>query len=176
MGSSLSPSYYNLDPSSPVGSSYTHSHHKNNSLAPLTKKCLGPNIRLCFRTASIQTTIIHHKKWVTSTITMLNITYIKSLLPITFLTKVEGEPTHNNTREVHLKLQINVGSVHSDLGVGGNGLLGLVMRPALYLILTKSEFNLPQHPVNCQWSHMETQKKLQANLCDSTRCTRINLV
>ena len=66
---------------------------------------------------------------------MSNAIYIKTFSLITFLTKVERGPTNNDIHEAHFKLKKS-GSVQSDLGGGGNGLLGLVMRTSLYLILT----------------------------------------
>ena len=77
---------------------------------------------------------------------MLNATDIKSLFLIPFLTKIEGETTYNDIREAPFKLKTNAGSVHSDLVVGGNSLLGLVLSPSLYLILGVSVFNIPLHP------------------------------
>ena len=77
---------------------------------------------------------------------MWNATYNKSLVPITLLTKVEGEPTYNYINEYNFKLKTNARSVHIDLLGGGNDLLGIVMHITLYLILTDSEFNRPQHP------------------------------
>ena len=146
MGSSFSPYRQNVYPSESVSSSYTHSHQNNDSLDPLTKNCLSPNIRLHFYTALIQNTRLYHKKWVSSNITMWNATYNKSLVPITLLTKVEGEPTYNYINEYNFKLKTNARSVHIDLLGGGNDLLGIVMHITLYLILTDSEFNRPQHP------------------------------
>ena len=73
---------------------------------------------------------------------MLNATEIKSYLPITFLKKFEGNQPTKTTRPISIK---NVGSVLIYLG-GGNGLIGIVMRPELYLIMTGSKLNLPQDP------------------------------
>ena len=81
-----------------------------------------------------------------STSTISNSIYINSLFLVPFPDKVEGVPTYNYIHESHLKLKTNSGSVHSDIGGIVNGILGLFMRPDLYLIMDESEFNHPQHP------------------------------
>ena len=90
------------------------------------------------------TTRIHHKNWVLSTV--YNAKFIKAAFPISLLNKVEGETTYQDTHEFHLKLK-KPGSIHSDLWGQGNGLLGLVMCPDLYLIMNGSTLNCPKYPV-----------------------------
>ena len=53
---------------------------------------------------------------------------------------------YNNIHGGNFKLKTNAVSFHSNLGRGGNDLLGLVMYPDLYLIITGLDFNHPYHP------------------------------
>ena len=62
------------------------------------------------------------------------------------LTKIHGEPTFEGIRTIHQELMINAQTVHSDLGGGANGHLGLVLSPRRYALLSNAEYNRPIHP------------------------------
>jgi hypothetical protein len=62
------------------------------------------------------------------------------------IAKQFGLPTYETIAEVHLKLKANAASVVSKLSGGAHGLLGLVLPPATYAILTNVVFNTPVNP------------------------------
>ena len=62
------------------------------------------------------------------------------------LTKIHGEPTFEGIRTIHQELMINAQTVHSDLGGGAHGHLGLVLSPRRYALLSNAAYNRPVHP------------------------------
>ena len=62
------------------------------------------------------------------------------------LTRIHGEPTFEGVRKLHKELMVNAQTVHSDLGSGAHGHLGLVLSPQQYALLSNVNYNRPQHP------------------------------
>ena len=62
------------------------------------------------------------------------------------LTKIHGEPTFKGVRNLHKELMVNAQTVHSELGGGAHGHLGLVLTSGRYALLSNAPYNRPQHP------------------------------
>jgi hypothetical protein len=62
------------------------------------------------------------------------------------LTTVEGKPTATSLLRLRKEIYANARSVHSDLGGGSNGYLGLVMPSVQYTLRTMIPFTAPVHP------------------------------
>ena len=72
-------------------------------------------------------------------------TYRESF-PTPDLTPIIGVPTFQSLHKMHRKLKINAASVHSNLGGVANGLLGLMLTPDRYALISNVAFNRPDHP------------------------------
>mgnify|MGYP006063398315 CR=1 FL=1 len=59
-----------------------------------------------------------------------------------------GIPTYEGIAEIHIKLNLNAASVHSELGNGALGLLALTVTPAVYNTLAGVPFVPPANPAN----------------------------
>ena len=66
------------------------------------------------------------------------------------LTPTIGVPTFESPHKMHRELKINVASVHSNLRGGTNGLLGLMLSPERYALITHIPFERPEHPGHFQ--------------------------
>ena len=62
------------------------------------------------------------------------------------ITKCEGVINYKTIREIHRKIQANVSTIHSELGGGQHGLLGLAMQPATYQTAIGQDFQRPVLP------------------------------
>ncbi len=62
------------------------------------------------------------------------------------LTRIHGEPTFEGIHHLHKELMINAQTVHSDLGGGTHGHLGLVLSPQQYALIRNAAYTHPQHP------------------------------
>ena len=71
---------------------------------------------------------------------------IRNSFPFPTITSYTGEPDYACIKKVHDKLRANAASVHSTLGGGNHGLLGLVMTSASYLTTTGTAFIRPANP------------------------------
>jgi hypothetical protein len=69
-------------------------------------------------------------------------------LPHPTLTPVEGKPTAASLLLLRKKMYANARAIHSDLGGGGNGNLGVVMPSAQYTLRTLIPFTAPVHPMH----------------------------
>ena len=78
--------------------------------------------------------------------TSTNIDYVDTYFEIPTLTKIHGEPTYFQLKELKNELKANATSVTSDLGGGANGHLGLVLTPAEYTTVSATAYNRPVHP------------------------------
>ena len=78
--------------------------------------------------------------------TSTNIDYVDTYFEIPTLTKIHGEPTYFQLKELKNELKPNITSVTTDLGGGGHGHLGLVLTPAEYLTVSATAYNRPPHP------------------------------
>ena len=78
---------------------------------------------------------------------MLNtIAKIVEGLPFPHVSLILGQPTYDSLAELHLKLNVNVTSVHSNLGNGLLWLLYLTIFPAVYATLSAEPFTPPVNP------------------------------
>ena len=71
---------------------------------------------------------------------------IREGFPHLSIDKQPGLPTYTIISEVHKELKTNVSSVHSNLGGGQHGLLGLTLQDSTYTTLTGVLFILPTNP------------------------------
>ena len=78
--------------------------------------------------------------------TSTNIDYVDTYFEFPTLTKIHGEPTYFQLKELKNELKSNATSVTSDLGGGGHGHLGLVLSPADYTNVSANAYNRPAHP------------------------------
>ena len=62
------------------------------------------------------------------------------------LTKITGEPTHTSLTTLINELKANAQSVHSNLGGGAHGHLGLVLSPVDYASVAQAPYVRPQFP------------------------------
>ncbi len=62
------------------------------------------------------------------------------------LTKIHGEPTFESIRILQREIIVNALSVHSDLGGGAHGHIGLVLSPQEYALHSDAAYECPQHP------------------------------
>ena len=72
--------------------------------------------------------------------------YRETLFEYPDLTKIYGEPTYESLRLIQNQLKANACSVHTSLGGGQLGHLGLVLTPAQYAILSPRPYNQPPRP------------------------------
>ena len=71
---------------------------------------------------------------------------IREGFPYPSIDQEPGCPTYVIISEVHKKLKTNSASVHSNLGGGQHGLLGLTLQDRTYTTLTGVPFILPTNP------------------------------
>lgn len=62
------------------------------------------------------------------------------------LSPIRGQPTYETIKELHLKLNENAVKVHSNLGNGLLGYLGVTVTPAIYNTLSAEPFVIPPNP------------------------------
>ena len=62
------------------------------------------------------------------------------------LTPIRGEPTYSTLEHLLKELKANARNVHSNLGGGAHGHLGLVISPASYAHLSATPFTPPVFP------------------------------
>ena len=74
------------------------------------------------------------------------INFRNSAFEITNLTRIDGEPDFKSIRTLQQKLIINTQCVHSDLGGGAYGHLGLVISPEKYALHSDAAYRRPTHP------------------------------
>ena len=78
--------------------------------------------------------------------TSTNIDYVDTYFELPTLTKIHGEPTYFQLKELKNELKSNATSVTTDLGGGGHGHLGLVLTPAEYATISAVAYTRPVHP------------------------------
>ena len=66
--------------------------------------------------------------------------------PFQNINPIVGSPNYGKIAEVHLKLNSNAASVHSNLRNGTLGLLYLTLPPAIYSILSATTVVVPVNP------------------------------
>ena len=62
------------------------------------------------------------------------------------ITPIIGIPNYESISEIHIKLNSNAASVHSELGNGALGLLALTVTPAVHDTLAGVPFVAPMNP------------------------------
>ena len=77
---------------------------------------------------------------------MVSTENIKDTFPYPTIPKFPGRPDFDSIAAVHTKLKANAASIHSNLGGGNHGLLGLALQPGTYTILTGHVFEPPSNP------------------------------
>ena len=77
--------------------------------------------------------------------TSTNIDYVDTYFELPTLTKIHGEPTYFQLKELRNALKSNATGVTTDIG-GGHGHLGLVLTPAEYATISAVAYNRPAHP------------------------------
>ena len=77
---------------------------------------------------------------------MSGIQNIKDSFAYPNINKFPGRPNYDTIAAVHSKLKANAASVHSNLGGGAHGLLGLALQPGTYTVLTGQVFVPPSNP------------------------------
>ena len=78
--------------------------------------------------------------------TMTSVESIRKGFPFPVIAKHPGLPTYETIADVHLKLKANAASVPSKIGGGAHGLLGLILPPATYTLITNEIFWAPVNP------------------------------
>jgi hypothetical protein len=74
------------------------------------------------------------------------INYRETFFPVKDLTRIIGIPTYETLHTMHLELKTNSTSVHSNLGGGQFGHLGLVISPTRYAMESNAPYVRPAHP------------------------------
>ena len=74
--------------------------------------------------------------------------HITDNFPHKHVTPIVGQPTYETIKELHLKLNENAVKVHSNLGNGSLGYLGVTVSPAIYNTLSATPFVTPVNPGN----------------------------
>ena len=62
------------------------------------------------------------------------------------VTCIHGEPTFEGISRLHKELMINAQTVHSNLGRGAHGHLGLVLSQRRYALISNAAYTRPQSP------------------------------
>ena len=71
--------------------------------------------------------------------------YTKSF-PKPGLTRIIGLPTYDTIKKVNDELSQNAASVHTDLGGGRHGFLGLTVKPTIYATISATPITAPTNP------------------------------
>ena len=75
-----------------------------------------------------------------------SIDFRNSAFEIANLTRIHGEPNFESIRTLQREVIINAQCVHSDLGGGAHGHLGLVLSPEEYALHSDAAYRRPTHP------------------------------
>ena len=75
-----------------------------------------------------------------------HIDYITTVFEHSVLTKIAGEPTCQSLCKIKRECAANATLVHSNLGGGAHGLLGLVLLPTEYALASQTPFICLIHP------------------------------
>jgi hypothetical protein len=73
-------------------------------------------------------------------------TKITDNFPHKHISPIVGQPSYETIQELHLKLNENAVKVHSNLGNGLLGYLGVTVTPAIYNTLSAEPFVIPPNP------------------------------
>ena len=73
-------------------------------------------------------------------------TKITDNFPHKNITPIVGQPSYDTIKELHLQLNENAVKVHSNLGNGLLGYLGVTVTPAIYNTLSAQPFIIPPNP------------------------------
>ena len=75
-----------------------------------------------------------------------NIDNILERMPNKVFTRIQGEPSFETLEQFQKELRANAKAIHSTLGGGAQGHLGLLMTPAAYAHVSPTAFVPPTHP------------------------------
>ena len=78
------------------------------------------------------------------------------------LTKIHGEPTYDSLLKIKNELKANAQTVECSAGGGQYGMLGLVLTPEEYALLSNVPFERPDHPGTFQLPQGTTQVQARA--------------
>ena len=78
--------------------------------------------------------------------TVAAVNYKETHFPHQDLTKIIGTPTYVTLHELFIQLKANALSVHSNLGGGQHGHLGLLLSPNAYALLSATPYIRPPYP------------------------------
>ncbi len=73
-------------------------------------------------------------------------TYRETLFEFPDLRVIHGEPTYESLCHLTTQLKANALPIHTTLGGGQHGYMGLVVSPAQYTILLPELYIHPEHP------------------------------
>ena len=76
----------------------------------------------------------------------MSIKHIVDGFPFPTIDPIIGIPNYETIAELHLKLNSNAASVHSNLGCGTLGIIHLTVSPAVYYTLSDTPFVVPINP------------------------------
>ena len=75
-----------------------------------------------------------------------SVNYRETCFPKPDLTRTPGRPTYESLHNMQLELKANAISVHSNLGGGNHGHLGLLMTDPQYALVSNTAYVRPVHP------------------------------
>jgi uncharacterized phage-associated protein len=85
------------------------------------------------------------------------VNYRETFFPKPDLTRIIGIPTYDTLHQMQLELKSNALSVHSNLGGGAHGHLGLLMTNAQYALISDAPYERPEHPGVLHIPHAATR-------------------
>ena len=86
--------------------------------------------------------------------------YPKTHFPHPDLTKINGTPTYASLHTIFMQLKANTMSVHSNLGGGRHGHLGLLLTPQQYALISPIPYIQPLYPPAPIYPQFLTQQQL----------------
>ena len=86
-----------------------------------------------------------------------SVNYRETFFPKPDLSKILGLPTYDSLHQMQLELKSNALSVHSNLGGGTHGHLGLLMTAAQYALVSDAPYERPEHPGILHIPHAATR-------------------
>ena len=81
-----------------------------------------------------------------STITAQPVDYCNVIFEHPTLTRIHGEPTFEGIQLLNMEIVVTAQTVHSNLGGGAHGHLGLVLSPQRCVLISNAAYNCLQQP------------------------------
>lgn len=92
---------------------------------------------------------------------------LKEKMPHQVLTKIIGEPDYTSLKKLRSEVKANASAIHSTLGGGANGHLGLVVTPVAYARVSGTPWVQPAHPGDIAVVPPGTSSHVAAHLRDT---------